>query len=491
MAPKRRSFIRRNPALSFSLAAFALIGAWLAYEVTRAITATPGRPGQYASTVESLIADLQKGLPGPDAWAEVVRVVNLAKSSQRAVYDRVGRTANPGQFPLAPEDWTETDFWPPDPNTVGTSQATPRTEAIVREIIAQARADGVMDGLDALTPPRRAVRPIPEARFIDILVPELGAARGVARLNHARMVFAVGDGDMNEFVSAFEHTLALARIIGSQSTLIDRLVGYAMAGLAMTDLRNVISDGRLDAETLRLALAVIDRNLPLPSIESALECERYFMLDTIEWTHTTSGRAIPSAMHALSGDGSSAAGVAASNLGRLANLAAVVMPSREESISVANALYDRMVEEARLPAHARSKPSPADQYVEGVSPRYVVVKTLAPAFSRSFEVASMHVTDVAGTRALIALELYRSDHGRYPGSLGDLVPGYLDAPPEDQFNPAGLTYTLRDPTAPVSRAFLLYSLGSDMADNQGAFTAKGSPFVAGEDMVYNLRRPEP
>lgn len=489
MGPKRRSFFRRNPALSLSLAAFAVIGAWLAYEITRAVTAIPGLPGRYASTIESMVAESQKDLPGPDAWGEVVHVLGLASSSHRAVLGRFGRPSSSGGFPDAPADWPGDEFWPPDPSDAGSGQVTPRAEAIIREIVAQARADGVLDALDVLSTPRRAIRPIPEIRMIDVVLPELREARSVARLNHARMVFAVTDGDMREFVSAFGQSLGLARIFGYQSTIIDRIIGYGIASLAMTDLRDAIVDGSLDVGTQRLALAIIDRNLPLFSIETALEGERYFMLDTIEWTHTASGRAVPTAMIRLESGGTTGSIMPPPKLAGVMNLGALVMPSREDSILAANTFYDLVIAETRLEAHARPKVSAATEYVENLSPRYVVVKTLAPALSQSIVYESGHITDVAGTRTLIALELHRSERGRYPESLRDLVPEYLDGLPADQFNPAGLTYILKDPTARVTEAFLLYSFGSDLADNQGTFTARGSSYAPGEDMVYNLRRP--
>lgn len=483
------NFLRRYPALSLSIAAFLLVGGWLVYEVTRSLTARPGQPGRYAATVEAIIAEAQKDLTGPDAWAEFVAVGELAKNSQLTALSRIGRASTSGSFPIAPEDWPSEEFWPPDPSMIGTPNLPPRVEQAVRDMIAQARSDGVMDALDALASPRRAVRRVPEVRMIEILLPELGQVRAIARLGHARMDFAVRDRDMTEFLSAFEHTLALGRIVGSQSTMIDRLVGYAMANLAMTDLRHAIADGHVDAPTLRLARGVIDRNLPLGSLSTALECERYMMLDTIEWTHSTGGRAIPMLMNHVQAKAAMQS-MPTPAFERLVNLTSIVMPSKEQSIRAANTLYDLMIADSTIPPHARPNPPASFRFVEDLSPRYALIKTLAPAVSKALEYESMHITDVAGIKALIALELYKDRHGRYPESLAGLVPEWLDALPRDEFNPAGLAYHLKDPTGPASSAYLLYSFGPDLADNDGAYAARSSPNVAGQDMVYNRRRPD-
>ncbi len=63
----------------------------------------------------------------------------------------------------------------------------------------------------------------------------------------------------------------------------------------------------------------------------------------------------------------------------------------------------------------------------------------------------------------IALELYFKTNGKYPQSLGQLVPVYLKSVPSDPFSPTmgPLIYRLQN------NHFVVYSIGPDMQDNAG------------------------
>jgi len=65
------------------------------------------------------------------------------------------------------------------------------------------------------------------------------------------------------------------------------------------------------------------------------------------------------------------------------------------------------------------------------------------------------------TLALIALELFRRRHGRWPEHLQELVPAFLPALPLDQFDGQPLRYRLVDGKP------LLYSIGGDRDDDGG------------------------
>ncbi|MEQ9460978.1 MAG: hypothetical protein RIG82_08510 [Phycisphaeraceae bacterium] len=66
------------------------------------------------------------------------------------------------------------------------------------------------------------------------------------------------------------------------------------------------------------------------------------------------------------------------------------------------------------------------------------------------------------TLTALAADRYRLDHNTFPTALGQLTPDYLDAIPEDPFNPGHL---LKLTTAP--HGITIYSIGPDQADDGG------------------------
>ncbi len=486
---RTRSFFRRYPGLTISSAIFLALVGYFLYELTRAITAKPGAAGLYAKDIEAAVRTSQKNLPGQDAWGQFLLAMNALDAGQRSYASRIGRPSTGGAYPDPPVDWPDGVDWPVDPSAVGTEKSSPRTEAYVRDLLTQLRADGSLAELAKLVPPAPAVRPIPPTKMLELLLPELGKSRQVARLNRARMVLALDAGDTAEFLAAFEQSLALARVVGNQGTLIDHLVGLAITAMTLDHLRYQIADNRLDAPTLRSALAAIDRQLPFTGMSVALDTERYMALDTIEWTHSTEGRAMVGSSMSIANGSGDARPV---SLGGVENIVSIVLPSKKQSQDAVEQFHTLVRKQAELPFYARARPSPAETFAEGLSRRYVVVKLLIPAVDRALTTESAVHDAIAGTRIMIALQLHRLDKGAYPAALQDLVPAYLPALPPDEFNAAGITYKLRDAASadPVA-AYVLYSFGADLADNGGAVPPDGilNANTSGSDLLYNTHRP--
>ncbi|MCG3121940.1 MAG: hypothetical protein GIKADHBN_00313 [Phycisphaerales bacterium] len=487
MEPHKRSFASRHPVLVAMAVIVLVVLGWLGFEVVRALTAKPGTAGQFAAQLEQGIIKAQENLPGPDAWREFAQAVEQIKSIEASVRSQVGRRVSGNAVPEAPEGWPEEQAWPPDGGVVGTDASHPLIDAYFRQVAERMNADGVTKQLEALVTPRRAVRPIPSTRMIDILLPELGASRAAARVNHARMMLALQDDRLGDMVAAFEQSLALARITGSQATLIDSLVGVAIASLALQDVKYLIADGFDDREALEGFRAAIDRQLPLRSLHVTLESERLFASDTLAWTHSQDGRVMPGAINSITQTGGSGR---IPTLGGLENVLSVFMPSREQSQAVVDAYFSLLQEDAALPAYKRRSPSAAESYAESLSPRYMVVRLLFPAISKALLVKSAHLSDVEAVKTMIALELFKLDRGAYPASLDELVAAYIPRRPVDEFDPAGLRYVVKNAQASsAADAYLLYSSGMDLVDNSGTPTHAGITGEAGKDVVYNQRRP--
>jgi hypothetical protein len=454
------------------------------------LTAKPGPAGMFSQQIEDTVAEHQKNLPGPDAWAEFTQSLQGVSDAQRAAYDRVGQPSGGGGFPNPPADWPEgAMYWPPDASMVGTPSSHPKVDAFYRDLLAQMQTDGTLKKLESWVEPRRAVRPIPKGRMLDVLLPELGMARNLTRLNHARMMLALEAGDTPEFERAVSQSLAAARITGSQATLIDHLVAIAIAAKITGDIRELIAQGRLDVELLERIDREIVRQLPVQPITLALKTEHLAALDTLEWTHNTSGSPIVTEINSLqSQTGGGAA--ATSSFGGASNLLGLLMASKEDSAAVFGTFYKMVEGEAALHAHQRSKVLASETYLDGISSRYVLVKILTPALAKALGASSRHGTDISAVRTMIALERFRKATGAYPAKLSELVPAYLPALLEDEFDANGLRYVLKDAKASAAaEGYTLYSVGPDLTDNGGDYGKPENANIGapGTDLSFALR----
>jgi hypothetical protein len=85
----------------------------------------------------------------------------------------------------------------------------------------------------------------------------------------------------------------------------------------------------------------------------------------------------------------------------------------------------------------------------------------------------------------LAVERYRLAHAKPPETLGQLVPDYLAAVPEDPFDGAPLRYQR------LGRGFAVYSVGQDGKDDSGAEEPPKEMKKEGQtyDLVFRVERP--
>lgn len=121
------------------------------------------------------------------------------------------------------------------------------------------------------------------------------------------------------------------------------------------------------------------------------------------------------------------------------------------------AYFNALVAEARQPYHgASTTPASNDP----------LLKMLADVFTHARDKFAGMEAATSLLQTETALERYRLANGHYPDALASLVPEYLKAVPLDVCTGRAnqpLRYTLKS----EGRAYLLYSVGTDMRDNGG------------------------
>lgn len=104
--------------------------------------------------------------------------------------------------------------------------------------------------------------------------------------------------------------------------------------------------------------------------------------------------------------------------------------------------------------------------------RHVFISSLGRVFPRAIDFQSLASSTREATHALIQLFRFRAATGAFPESLDALTSAYLPSPPRDRFDGQPLRYRLT-PDGPV-----LYSIGSNLADDHGALPTGRDPHDA-------------
>ncbi|QOJ00282.1 MAG: hypothetical protein HRU70_07190 [Phycisphaeraceae bacterium] len=327
-----------------------------------------------------------------------------------------------------------------------------------------------------------------------MLTPWLGDARQASRILVARASAALADGDHAAYLDLTAQTLALARALETDGTLISYLVSVAVEAMVHTRITEDVLEGRIDGRLAPRVLAVIDR-APLADHVFALESERLFTLDAIDWAYGTNARALSDLLSITAANDFPAIGI-----GRL------LWAPREDQLHAADRLYSALVD--RLSA----KPDPALQAWarefmgrleanQASRNRYALIALLMPAFDRVTQrVVPQYLAQRGGVRMILAAEAFKADTGEYPADADRLAPRLIGEIPEDPFlRGHRLRYRLVDPGEDrLGRPYLVYAVGPDGEDHGGRdddrdqYRALMKDMGRGYDLVINWKHiPEP
>lgn len=355
-------------------------------------------------------------------------------------------------------------------------------------VIATIPGSSLQTAMARVVQDHRYIRPPFSGPLYEILLPELGQTRMLARMNGARMYVASknaaapGSKEMNasdkELVAAFEQNLATARLLGQDPILISRLVAFAVSARATGDLRQILAERRLSEPTLRALIDAMTRQGDVPSVSTALHGERAMLMDFIQRTHSDdghgSGTLIPSEFAKMQNVTGSSAPIGVSR-SRALNVTGLLFPSRAEVESKVNDYFDRAIAESAKPRSVRDPAiqSWLDTYVNKVSKRHILLHLLLPALSKAVSSSDQYQVDVAGTRLMLEIELTRARTGALPRDLSALDPALT----KDPFTGQLFGYRVLPTPDEFGRDYLLYGFGVDGVDNQG-IPNPASPFIA-------------
>lgn len=468
-----------------------LLVGWLGWSVYRAVTAQPGPLVDYGQRLLDMSAQMQP--EGENGWPYMVDA--LEQLENLGVPDRT--------------DWPSDRQKSEDVRSLYRVLEGPYdTERLKFELayLDSIRESGVLELLDQFAACPRAVRPDFATDggngLLFVILPELSRARQMAKARVAAMRVAAENGDMEELVRAWTHTIRLAHAMSYDPVFISHLVGIAIMNLGCQELERLLVEFDLDEETCRELQAVLSENPVLAPMAAVLERERISQYDIIQHTHSDDGN----------GDGillvgrleeyaglMSTPGLSPGGSHPIYNVAGLLLPSRAETTRTVDEFFDLCEEQAGMPRVERSNQSAnPDAYVEQLPRLQLLLRMTLPALSRAVINHDLGMSVLEATRVQLAIEAFEVRNGRLPSTLDDLSPDFLDQVPIDAVSCQPFVYVQRQPTADDPRRFWLYSIGVDGVDDGGVEATgtkegpiramRDGPSARGFDYIFNRLR---
>ncbi|MCH7547779.1 MAG: hypothetical protein IID30_15380 [Planctomycetes bacterium] len=438
---RKRWSVRRKTLLIL----IALAALWGGYEIVWRVTGEPAPVVDYFAKLNDLVASYQTD-SGENGWESLMEVLVL--------FDEI--EADAVDIKNSEDDlYTDTFFGPFRKNPY-------EPDRYAREVfvIEQMELRGVNTALQQVADMPVLKRTYAGGGLVIAISPitELSRFRGLAKARSASMRLASETNDFNKLVAGFEQCLALARASGSQATLIERLVGYAITGLTFGELSCILMERHLDEPTCRALLAAMDRQLNWPPPEITIEADRISTLDSIQNCFTDdghgSGRIDPDNFSLLTGGNRVLEGISS-----------IFQAGRKETTDKTHEIYDELVRLSRLTYRQRREAAgQLDMSIENLSFRHHFLKLLLPTPARWLDFNDGTLMQQRSKRLMLHLEIFFARHSRYPDSLDELVPDIL---PEMLLDPLtdGPFFYRRLVGEASGLPYVLYSAGRDGIDD--------------------------
>jgi hypothetical protein len=327
--------------------------------------------------------------------------------------------------------------------------------------------------------------------LIGALLPSLFKCREFAIALATRAMLRISEG---KFDDAWQDLLAchrLGRLVSRGGTLIESLVGLAIDAITSQVDLAYLQHAPLTARQIQDRLTELRRLPPLALAADKIDLgERFEVLQTVQDTRRygldllegLAGTTSDKKQNPIAAMGRGAASIA---LGT-ADWEPALRNANKWSDQVVAAMRteDRSVREKKL-AQLRedltalgAKASQSGLSAENVG--NIVISLLMPGFDKMQTGQDRYEQTRQNLFIAFALAAHRADTGRYPESLAELAPKYLDAVPGDLFSGKPLIYK------PSDNGYLLYSVGPNSKDDGGRNVNDDPP---GDDLVVRMPLP--
>ncbi len=474
---------RFRPVLTLAIVAPVVILLWAWLELWIAYSITPKLQKNYGAMVREA-AESWQDTSGTNGWDHLAEAVRLHEEHVRAYYNEE-------------EDinWVGSLEYDTIVNPDGALQVvrkvsgTEHSDAhfqIMRgwalETIGKLDSLGIQAQLDALATSDYVLRPIDDSVVGSQSQPyrSLSPFRALARCLHARMILSRDSADWETYIGSYRSISAIGHALALQPSLIDSMIASAILALGRQQVIRDLHSGALPDETI-LALFELSRTQPEGlQPEQLLRVERYTHMDIFQRYFGRGGRMILTEYAKLV--------PFAEEEHWIINVQGLWKPRWSHYEQLIEDHYDEMTRVVNL-TFAECEPLRPENRSRGLIDRFIdpkeddgplpvfdPSKTFAERFlseEAAFSLADQQILSATlrdGFQLMLAIEGHRIREGGYPSTLDELTPEYIGSIPTDLCSPSAQPWIYRRFDGPdeLGRSFLLYAVGFDMQDNDGA-----------------------
>lgn len=300
--------------------------------------------------------------------------------------------------------------------------------------------------------------------MIEIALPHLNRMRDVGHALKARALMRLSADDIAGFRQDVLTSHRLARLLGQQPTIIERLVAIAVDTSTCEVERVGVSSGKIPGDQARaMAAELAALGDPPTFAECVDQGERFFALDTLQALARRGPYRAGELLNAITDRGPIAPPFVLRFVpipyeatmrqvnhyedGALAALREKSYPKRLAAI----ALWERQI----------ASTDPASLSLWSLTDPQWPVQLFAPALVRVLQREHAAKMEHRLTQIALMLAAFKAEHGSYPASLAELSPAYLAEVPNDVFTEKPLIYSRTE------KGYMLHSAGPNGVDDGG------------------------
>jgi len=307
----------------------------------------------------------------------------------------------------------------------------------------------------ALLDSLKRMRGYPRGRFdidetvnpLKIRLPEITRARHASELAYQAAVFAIVNGDTQSALQWIEIVANIGGTLHEHPTMIGALYQVSTDDAVVDLTVGLLRNSKLSDDQLPCLADLVDQRRASQSIKFAFLGPMAFINRTCDALE--SGLITRHDIEHLGGSPPS---------GGVSWMPTFLIRSNQQWA------IESLAELVRADGDAKALMDAADRYENTVGPSRIenfVVYVLLPSYTRMVLLYYRTLARLDAIRVGLAAERFRLAHDRYPDSLADLVPTYIDAIPTDPFIDKPLLM-VRSETGIV-----IYSVGENEKDDDG------------------------
>jgi len=324
---------------------------------------------------------------------------------------------------------------------------------------------------------------VPTAGSPDFPLPYLSGARDLACLLSISAQYRAATGDYAGCQRDLERAVAAGNLVSRGGCLIGHLVGMACDVIAVRAARHICRHYRPSvADQKALARSFLHHEDDVEPFVEAMRAEALLAGSAVEMVYRQANldpfnRPQPAAPP----EGWQKVG-----------FAALMLAGSDEQTTKRNIemCYRHLVAIATKPYSAAAQ-SEYDTFFGGLlrpdhGPLKRVLRAhdpvglilagmLLPALDHAHVKHAIRAASLRGMALFCAIKAYEKKHGALPDRLDQLVPDYLPRVPKDPFDSKPFRYLKGNVPGLVPKAWAVYSIGKDFADDGGTATSVGNP----------------